>query len=199
MLEKAARSALLLLVFSPSWVESKEGWTLRELKAFCEAAPAYGRIFIAEILPVEEKCHPSAIKDNLRTPFYWYNEKKVPVTATPHYGPEDDPQKFTKDLINLSHHIVEQLKRMRGAASIDRSRQSTITGKTVLLARVPEDLRSISRDIRSYLIDYGVKVLPEHEFPEADREFGEAFKSELTKNPGGTEAHSFSSMPIPAI
>ena len=181
MLEKAARSGLLLIVFSPSWVESREGWTIRELGAFCAAGSPESRIFIAEIYPVEEERHPAQIRGKLRTKFYWQNRRGDVVTVKPNFAPENDPWKFANDLASLGADMVKQLKKMRAGPRANAPGSSSIVGKTVLLARVPEDARPAWRSVRSYLVQFGVNVLPADEPPEDDIAFANGFKSDLRK------------------
>jgi hypothetical protein len=197
LIRNARDSAIFLVVFSPSYVERQ--WPLAELRAFDKAAHGASgernRIVTIEILPVEADRFPTEIENLKRTRFYYEDKdsrteyKLTPVSA---------PGLYNERVQQFAHHLVLLLRGMRERQKSERVLQVATAAvppnqvavafaagpnksKTVLLAQVTDDLYDERQKIVAYLEDYGVKVIPEGEYPESGVKFAHAVSADLER------------------
>jgi hypothetical protein len=187
LLENARQSAVFLAVLSPSYVARE--FTIRELKAFNERAPDAGRIVTVELLPVEEGEQPSLLQGRKRTPFWWKDktEHDIPLRLTPKFNPE----MYNERLQILAHQIKKLLLEVRdkGAAAVRMQepaqppRTTAPPGaRAVLLAQTTDDLYGEREQVRAHLEQFGVRVLPEGDYPQGGKDFAAAFAADLAQS-----------------
>jgi hypothetical protein len=187
LLASARRSAIFLAVFSPSYVS--RDFTIGELKAFCEGAPDANRVVMVELLPVDEDRNHPLLRGRKRTPFWWKDraEQDIPLRLTPRFNPE----MYNERLQILAHQLKKLMAEMRdggpratATALAAKSPPSSLTrpnDKTVLLAQTTDDLYDECERVRAHLEQFGVKVLPERDFPQGGGDFAAAFETELAR------------------
>jgi hypothetical protein len=186
LLENARRSAIFLAIFSPSYLARE--FTISELEAFCKAAPAANRVVTVELLPVEEERNHPLLRGRKRTPFWWKDraEQDIPLRLTPRFNPE----MYNERLQILAHQLKKLLAEMRegpraaAAAPATKPAPASLAPpdrKTVLLAQTTDDLYDDCERVRAHLEQFGVKVLPEHDFPQGGGDFATAFEAELAR------------------
>lgn len=189
LLENARDSAVFLPVFSPSYVS--RDFTIGELKAFCERGPEATRIVTVELLPVEEEKNHPLLRGRKRTPFWWKDaaEQDIPLRLTPKFNPE----MYNERLQILAHQVKKLLADMRAGTSganeeaptpllqTQSTKPTPPTSRAVLLAQTTDDLYDDCERVRAYLEQFGVKVLPEGDFPQGGAQFVTAFDAELTR------------------
>jgi len=208
LVEWAARSAVFLVVGSPTYIQRE--FTLRELKAFGEGNFDQERYFVIELLPLHDgDQYPSSINNQNRMPFYEAPDVRVgPVTFSP------GDLKFTAQINLLAVKIKDQLRRMKVSEPTYKSEESSVNvvapqsarkhqdssvgGTTsgtrtqiraqeplpcrkVLLAQQAGDLEIEHRRARTFLEDYGIVVLPEGDYPQGGKEFSEAFAADARR------------------
>jgi hypothetical protein len=96
---------------------------------------------------------------------------------------------YNERLQILAHQLKKLLTEMREggpratAAAVAPPPPSAAPpdGKTVLLAQTTDDLYDECERVRAYLEQFGVKVLPEHDFPQGGADFATAFEAELAR------------------
>src|SRR5215470_6510918 len=186
LVENVRHSAVFLAVFSPSYVARE--FTVRELEAFCDTAPQGSRLVTVELLPVEEERHHPLLRGRKRTPFWWKDraEHDIPLRLTPKFNPE----MYNERLQILAHQIkklLAELRDPRPAAVVEAPRpqvepQPSVqpqlsqpstppaeaaapAGRAVLLAQATDDLYDDYERVRAHLEQFGLKVLPEHDYP----------------------------------
>jgi hypothetical protein len=115
---------------------------------------------------------------------FWWTEppKDVPYTVTPTV-PTDN--RYINRLQDLAEDIRAQLREMSNPQR-DRppppSREVTGTNPgTVLLAQTTDDLDEDREQVRRYLNQYGLTVLPDRMYPQGGLEFANAFQRDLKK------------------
>lgn len=196
LLKNARASAIFLAVFSPSYAERE--WTRDELKAFHAVAKASGeanRIVTIEILPVEASRFPPEIENLKRTRFYTQDKDSgtdFPLTSA------SQPVLYNERVQQLAHHLVLLLRDMRqrraseppaeperGAPPVmDKVSTVEVTSeqpRTVLLAQAADDVYDERQKVASYLEDYGLKVVPAGEYPEAGLQFAKSVSADLER------------------
>ena len=193
LLAVARASAIFLAVCSPSYVERE--WTRQELKAFYEAAKdtsGPNRLVTIEVLPVDANSLPPEFENLKRTRFYTSDKETgtdFPLT------PASQPQLYNERLQQLAQHLVLLLREIRGREQLPAApnssddvpqppRQVSITTEprtTVLLAQVTDDVYDERQKVASYLEDYGIRVVPDGEYPESGSKFANAVGADLQR------------------
>jgi hypothetical protein len=189
LVEHARQSAVFLAVCSPSYVA--RAFTIGELTAFCDTGPNANRVVTVELLPVEDAQNHPLLRARKRTPFWWKDqtEQDIPLRLTPKFNPE----MYNERLQILAHQVKKLLAEIRtGDAAPKREALPTPVarpepaaapppGRTVLLAQTTDDLYDECERVRAYLEQFGVKILPENDFPQGGAQFATAFEAELAR------------------
>ena len=191
LIENAASSAIFVAVTSPAYVVD-DSWTMRELAAFQQATAGEGRVFAIEHSPLDSNDeYPVSLRDLKRMPFWQrHPEREIPVTMT------SGSETYLQTLLDLAEQIRKQLKRMReeqkiaspsavpavapsavSLAAVERSAE----GRTILLAQVTDDLDDDREQVRRYVEQYGVTVLPDGVYPQGGDAFTTALDADLAR------------------
>jgi hypothetical protein len=192
LMENASSSATFVAVTSPAYVVD-DSWTMRELAAFKQSTVGEGRVFAIEHSPLDSNDeYPVSLRDLKRMAFWQrHPEREIPVTMT------SGSEVYLQTLLDLAEQIRKQLKRMReenktvaspgpiavvappsvSAASVERSGE----GRTILLAQVTDDLDEDREQVRRYVEQYGVTVLPEGVYPQGGDAFTSALDADLAR------------------
>jgi hypothetical protein len=169
-LDEAKKSAIFLIVGSPRYLDI---WPASELQAFAstgERAPRE-RLFIAEMLPLAKgQAYPDMIGDPLRAEFW----RPTPKTAARPFRQIDELCDTV--LTELATVMAERLCELHALDQpVAGQRPANPDHKTVLLARVSEDLEPLNQKLRTHLEQYQIKVLPPSDFQEEGDRFPEEF------------------------
>ncbi len=168
------------------------------------------RIVTVEIFPVEETEIPGPLRNLKRTRFYCEDKTtKVPYKLTARRENKVDGKRITDlyvermgqlvaDLVELLREIkkrVEAAGQQRPDAAIASAATSPLSkpepiatgalplrGKTVLLAQSTDDLYDEAQQVRTYLDQFGAKVLPEGDYPGGGAEFAKAVAADLDRS-----------------
>lgn len=184
MLTEARRSAVFLAIASRSY--AKREWTQEELRAFIRAPQDTARLFAAECLPLDNsEAYPAPLQEHKRTQFWRIDQGKTPMALSVSL----DAEAFRRRIHDLAEEIRNQLVKMRAAPAVARKGAAPLSaappeaGRTepslpskyceVLLAQVTDDLDDERDQLRRYLEQFGVTVLPAENYPQG----GEAFKT----------------------
>jgi hypothetical protein len=183
--EKASNSAAFVAIISPSYVI--RDWTRDELAAFSAPADATGRIFAVESMPLErQEDYPETFRDLIRQPFWRRKE------GTNHGYPLAASDKaWDRKVQDVARDIKLKLRELRDAGGI-RPRGTGIPApvasvtiidpkRMVLLAQVTDDLEEDRDQVRRYLEQYGVGILPTGTYPQGGSAFSEALEADLGK------------------
>jgi hypothetical protein len=179
--EKLAGTAALLIVLSPAYLAST--WCLKEMRFFSEAirragGRAGGRVFVVEYDPVER---PQELAD-LKGYRFWVKDPLGRSTRTlgiPRPGPED--RGYFDQLYDLRHDLAEALVRLKGHADDSPPPEGARDGPVVFLAEVTDDLDDQREEVRRYLLQAGLAVLPEGIYPRDPAGFRMAAEGDLAR------------------
>jgi hypothetical protein len=201
LLDNASSSAIFVAVTSPAYV-ADNSWTMRELDAFQRSTAGEGRVFAIEHSPLDSNDeYPATLRDLKRMAFWQKNqEREIPVTMA------TGSDVYLQTLLDLAEQIRKELKRMRqdlkppptaplapaavkhpvvkhaADAQAPPPADSPIeAGKTILLAQSTDDLDEEREQIRRYVEQYGVKVLPETLYPQGGDAFTVALDADLAR------------------
>jgi len=175
ILEIASRSAMLLVVMSPAYLNSE--WCSRERGAFLGAfgdRVAAGSVFVVHEREVDRAFIPPELSGPLGYSFF-YREREdgpdMPLTVA-------DGQRFMSRLVELSFRIKTRAQELRTPGRI-----AAPQGPCVFVARATEDQDDSEGQLRGYLSQAGLQVLPETWYAQTDRaSFEAAMKADLARS-----------------
>jgi len=170
-------AATLLLILSPAYIQSQK--CMLELNIFlAQIKEVNNRVFVVEHDVVEEK--PAGLDDLLGYKFWLLDDYGNPrILALPKPNPEE--YQYYQKLDDLSRQLANQLKILKQEYGNKPVSNTTITSeKTIFLAEVTQDLEEQRQDIKRYLEQQGLQILPnkKYSFPNIQQDLDE----DLTKS-----------------
>ena len=165
LIDAVHSSATLLVVMSPSYLRSP--WCDRERRAFLDVVKdrAAGSLIVVRARPVERDRQPEEFRDLRGIDFFASMEG---VAAHRLLGsPDPNERQFIERIVTLSGELAEQLDR---AEQPGRAPVAPRAGKRVFVAEATDDLEDREAELRSYLDQAGLEVLPspQSRYPTAD-------------------------------
>src|SRR5262245_32100122 len=168
--DKINRSAILLVVMSPSYLQSD--WCQREREAFLSLVRnrvAQGCVFVVEAREVHSTNYPSEFGDLVPVKFWVMDPDSD--TDRPLGVPSPDEERYYKRLLKLSHLVKNQIELLANKQVLRQEIvdiQAPPTGETVFVARSTEDLEDREDEVRTYLSQFGIGVLPQTLYSQTD-------------------------------
>jgi len=196
LLNEVKNSAVFVAICSPSYV--RRDWTRREIDAFSNIPNSKDRLFVVDMLPLDSlDDYPFPLNSKPRAKF-WHQDEAESRVAYP-LDPKLNPQLYTKRLLDLADQIRRQLlqlqqqgqerqQQVRSEASraAEESSGSEAGGQnsggaagTILLAQTTDELEVEREQVKSYMLQLGIRVLPETDYPQGGEEFKQAFLEDL--------------------
>jgi hypothetical protein len=167
------RSRLFLAVLSPGYVASD--FCQLELKSFIEThkGSLEDRLFVIEHEPLADRQNvPEPFRDVRGYRFYALDDKKTPRTfAMPE--PRTDEREYFQRIEDLARDI---------AAKLATEKAPKPTGPSVFLADVTDDLEPRRIEVRRYLDQAGLNILPASAYRLDRQAFERAMTDDLAKS-----------------
>ncbi len=194
ILDTLEKSATLLVILSHGYLESE--WCRRECDAFWQKVKdrpeAKTNVFIVELQSVPLNERPRALSDRLPHKFWSVpvGSKEPRVLGYPTPVPKQDQEYYNK-LEDLARELGEELLRLRnkaetpGAAGASQPSETTDEANshlTVYLADPTDDLDLRWDEVKRYLEQVGVRVLPEVLYPREETEFLKSVERDLKQS-----------------
>jgi len=159
--EHVEGAATFLLILSPGYLASE--WCRLELSTFlAKAGQSSGRVFLVEHDLVER---PEVLSDLLGYKFWLSNESgHKRILGLPKPNPEE--YKYYQRLDDIATQLLDQLNLLKAktfAINTENSNAMPVTEK-VFLAAVTYDLEERRTELKRYLIQQGVRILPEAKY-----------------------------------
>lgn len=183
-LRKNARSAAVFVaIVSPSYVV--RDWPQEELGAFTDDPRSAGRLFAIERLPANRReDYPKPLRDMNRIAFWEMRPHSVVE-----YQLERGHERWDSKIQDVAADIKRVLLRLRDAGGMHdgvalplaEPRTVPAPGRTVLLAQVTDDLEGDREQVRRYLEQFNVAVLPAGPLPQGGADFARAFETDLAR------------------
>jgi hypothetical protein len=181
-------AAIFIAILSPSYLAST--WCRDEADIFARrsTADAPGRVFVVEKQLLDDAAIvPQELSGRRNYPFWYIDSNKQPRTFAKPMLQQQEIEYF-RQVEDLARDIHRQLKAMASSPSVSLSGHSAVHagansagGATaVLLAEVTDDLELRRMEVRRYLEQQGVLVLPETSYPLGRGEFEAALDSDLS-------------------
>jgi hypothetical protein len=192
--EAVTHSVTLLVILSESYLTSE--WCQRELQLFLKAAKqtggATGRIFLVRLDALDHNRWPEAFHGLLGQKFFEQANVDAPARTlgTPL---ADDPKErlYFQRLDDLSGELATKLLKMKQAAELAAASpgtqevpgpQPTTNSPAVFLAEATPDLDDLRDNIRRYLNQADIRVLPETYYDRTPNAFRIALAADLDQS-----------------
>ena len=177
-LEHLKSSATLVVILSPGYLLSSQ---YLELSTFLEHINTdSGRVFVVEYSEIEER--PSQLNDLRGYRFWSRNDAgKIRTLAIPQPNPHE--LEYYNLIEDLGNELVGQLKQLKATTSqYDIPHIPPRT--TVFLAEVTDDLQDQRNQIKRYLEQYNIQIVPDNMyfFPENNTQLQQAITADLQKS-----------------
>jgi TIR domain len=189
--EAVTQAATLLVILSESYLTSD--WCRQELALFLEAAKqtggARGRIFLVRLDTLEHDSWPEAFHGLLGQKFFEQATVDAPARMLGTAAANDPGQHlYFQQLDDLMGELAGKLLQMKQAAEISVVPPSTQTSQgpqpgdgspVVFLAETTPDLDDWRDQIRRYLIQANIRVLPDTHYDRAPQAYRAALAADL--------------------
>jgi hypothetical protein len=167
ILDQLKNSATILIFLSKGYLASK--WCQQELELFVQQAGATsGRIFVIELDKIDKSKLPEALRDLRGYPF-WYQETDTTMVrrlAIP--KPDPNEKQYFNTVGDVAKNLADLLEELRKTidkppAPLQPIEQARLG--PVFLAEAPGSLKTRRDDVRRYLEQHQVHILPEAPIP----------------------------------
>jgi hypothetical protein len=178
ILEAVQRSATVLVVMSEGYLASE--WCAQERNAFLNVSRSFvadGRFFIVHCRETDRKARPPEF-GGLDGYKFWTEEPNARGAKRPLGWPDFKERDYWTAILNLSDELARELREIkaRGEGGPPGTRDC------VFLARSTDDLEEREDELRSYLTQAGLGILPETWYPEEDTTaFRSAMEADLAR------------------
>ncbi len=182
LLDEVRNSAVFVAISSPSYVQRE--WTRKELDAFAQIDSTCDRLFAIEMLPLDSlDDYPSPLDSKPRARF-WQLPDADSRTPLP-LDPRLDLQIYTQRLLDLAEQVRKRLLDFNTALAhpVPAAAPAPSGGSIgkILLAQATDELEFEREQLKSYLQQMNVSVLPEGDYPQGGESFKQAFRSDLAE------------------
>jgi TIR domain-containing protein len=182
---EAMNSALLLVVMSPLYLQSK--WCTDEIEWFLAAKTdenpelnRFGRIFVARIFPTDHKAWPRGLKDEIGKSIWGHflHRKNGQDEGSFPYGwplPDKTVKEYWSEIVRLAGEMTGKLRRLKELENISAEKAEIAVvepavGRQVFLGYMHDTLVPLRIELRRELTSLGLQILP----PENDEAWDEA-------------------------
>jgi hypothetical protein len=183
ILQAIQKSATLLVVMSPSYLNSE--WCRRERTAFLSLIRdrvGTGSVFVVFARDVPRTGVPTEFGDLIGFRFWIQDDE---ARADRPLGISDPTERiYISRLLQLSHDLKQQLERLRSGGGHAPKRVEPAAGQpAVFVARSTEDLEDREDELKSYLSQAEIAVLPQTRYPQSDPSaFEAAMRQDLARS-----------------
>lgn len=193
LMENLQQTATLIIILSPGYVASS--WCQRERDTFLKfvRGKKFARLFVVEREMVDELERPEEFRD-LKGFRFWVKDRegKSPrILGSPKPDPTD--KEYYNQIDDLSEEIATELRQLHSsagplepelpeadAAGFSEPPMALFQDKpSIFLAEVTDDLEVERNNVRRYLNQSGINVLPTTWYPQDPNAFREAANRDL--------------------
>ena len=179
------RVALFVAILSPGYIASQ--WCRDEARLFtrgCGGDPGR-RLFVIEKAPLDGEPGPAAFAGR-RAYRFWYSDRAEQPRTFAIPQPHPDEIDYFRQIEDVARDLRDLCRAMR-ADHTSASMPSTVgrsapSASAVFLAEVTDDLEFKREEVRRYLEQQGISVLPELSYPLGRVEFERALDADLANS-----------------
>jgi hypothetical protein len=180
LIDTLERTATLVIILSPGYVASS--WCQREASTFlshlARRRESSSQIFIVRRDRIDGG-EPEEFGD-LAGYQFWVQDNlgtSSRILGTPRPTPSD--LRYYDRLNDLVTQLAEQLKSLRGPAQRGPQKETPNQGPTIFIAEPTDDLDEVHHDVKRYLQQAGMRVLPDCWYPRDPGAFQRAAVKDL--------------------
>jgi hypothetical protein len=189
LVEAVQQSATLLIIMSPAYMNSV--WCQRERNAFlqCLAGRAErGDVFMVERLAMDRRGYPPEL-GNPKGFRFWTADPNTAIARSLDIGvgaSSELAEQYASAVVNLSEKLAKHVRTLQAApAGVTPAPKGPSSGPSVFVARSTDDLEEREDELRAYLTQMGIAVLPEQRYPQSDQDaFEKAMLADLARCKG---------------
>jgi TIR domain len=185
--DAVTHAATLLVILSKSYLASE--WCREELALFLESAKqtggARGRIFLVRLDTLDHDCWPEAFHGALGRKFFEQANVDAPAHTLGTPAANDPEQgRYFRLLDDLSGELAKKLLQMKQAVDHETPPEPppTDSSPAVFLAEATPDLDDWRDNIRRYLNQANIRVLPETYYDRTPQAFRTAMAADLDQS-----------------
>lgn len=176
-----SNTATLLVILSPGYLASE--WCRRERQAFLKLLKgrrdAGSQVFVVYCDKLDRSSMPAELADFLGYPFWVQDEGNKAPRRLGLPVPTPTETEYYNRVNQLGHELCHELKRLRATAS---GSAFAPQGPTIFLAEVTDDLETRREEVRRYLSQAGLNILPQTYYPRDDpTSFEQAMTADLSR------------------
>lgn len=180
------KSATLLIIMSPTYMNS--AWCQRERNSFLQCLTGRaerGDVFLVERLSMDHHSYPRELGSPKGFKF-WTVDPNTDIARSVDIGvgaSRDLVEQYASAVVNLSEKLAKHIRTLQSAPAATGVVQKDLSSAPrVFVARSTDDLEEREDELRAYLAQMGVAVLPEQRYPQASEQaFAEAMLSDLAR------------------
>jgi hypothetical protein len=171
----AGDSACIIVVASPAYLRSE--WCDRERSAFCQQATnRQSGIFLVGMEPIDQSRLPTTLRD--LNPYEFYKTLDDGRTTRPlRTDFQQDKEPYYNRLSQLVQHVAEHLDRALASGPAKAApvvKEADPSKRSVLLLDVTDDLLERRAQLKDYLEQEGIAVLPARRYSRDDMDLHRA-------------------------
>ena len=174
IVEALRQTAALVVVVSRAYLASR--WCEREREEFFrvvrERVGAGSRVFVIEYDKVEKSELPGEFGDLLGYQFWVEEARGKPPRTLGMPTPRPEEQEYFTRLNNLSYELADELERLKGESKpnslLPELPSGTPPGQAVYLAEVTDDLDDQREEVKTFLLQAGLRVFPKNWYSRDD-------------------------------
>ena len=185
--DAVTHAATLLVILSKSYLTSE--WCRQELALFLESAEqtggARGRIFLVRLDTLDHTYWPAAFNGLLGQQFFEQATSDAPAHTLGTPAANDPEQgRYFRRLDDLSGELAKKLLQMKQAADHETPPEPPPPNNSpaVFLAEATPDLDDLRDNIRRYLNQANIRVLPETYYDRTPQAFRTAMAADLDQS-----------------
>ncbi len=184
------KTASIVIVLSPGYVASE--WCRREKETFLRLvrnrtrSTADSEVFVVELDELEREERPDELRELIGYKFWTKEGLAVSARRMHDAGLPQEVHAYAANFNDLVHALAKKLRLMAKAASDKESPEGrapalALGKKPVFLAEYAHDLRAARDDVRRFLDQSRIPVLPSFRYPVSPERFQEALDADLQK------------------
>ena len=172
----AGDSACIIVVASPAYLRSE--WCDRERSAFCQRAThRQSGIFLVGLEPIDQGSLPTTLRD--LNPYAFYRTLDDGRTTRPlrtDFQQDKEPyyNRLSQLVQHVSEHLGQSLSNGGAKATAPAAAEPDPSRRTVLLLDVTDDLLERRAQLKDYLEQEGIAVLPARRYSRDDMDLHRA-------------------------
>lgn len=174
-----SNSAMLLIILSEAYLESQA--CQRELEVFHKSIDgndeAARRVSVVLRSDIDRERWPERLRHLLGHEFFQKTDSHDEARAVGVYQPEMRDKLYATRLDDLSTELAGRLKHVKAQAESS----SPVTENVVFLAEATDDLSELRDSVKRYLLQGGLRIVPDYWYPRTPDGFREATLKDLSQ------------------